>query len=99
MVENGSYFLYFEDYDATDGLDVWFYMTAEANEGDTTEVEDNGLKVLVPETMESSDGRAEVEGTFTVPLPDDFDPQLWSGLTIWCDAYNIEMGSVGLTFN
>lgn len=99
MLENGSYFLFFEDYDATDGPDVWFYMTKEANEGDTTAVEEEGLKVLVTQTMEKSDGKAEVEGTFSVPLPDDFNPVEWEGLSVWCDAYNILMGSVGFTIN
>ena len=99
MEVNGSYFLYFEDYDATDVPDVWFYMTMNGHEGDTDAVEEQGLLILVPQTMEESDGRAEVEGTFIIPLPDDFDPQSWNGLSVWCEDYNILVGSVEFTFN
>lgn len=95
--DNGSWMLYFEDYDATDGPDVWFYMTVEGHEGDTDDVEEDGLLILVPQTMEESDGKAEVEGTFIVPLPDDFDINAWNGLSVWCEDYNILMGSVSFS--
>tara|TARA_B110000211_G_C13817688_1_gene437780 strand:+ start:176 stop:715 length:540 start_codon:yes stop_codon:yes gene_type:complete len=94
MEENGSYFLYFEDYDATDGPDVWFYMTVEGNEEDTEKVEDEGLLIVTPQT---EDGRAEVEGTFSIPLPEDYDPDAWAGLTVWCEQYSLSMGSVALS--
>jgi hypothetical protein len=93
MLDDGKYFLYFEDYDATDVPDAYFYMTVEGNEEDTQKVEDEGLLILTPQT---DDGRAEVEGTFIIPLPEDYDPDAWAGLTVWCDAYNIVVGSVSL---
>lgn len=93
MVENGSYFLFFEDYDATDGPDVWFYMTVEGNEEDTEKVEVEGLLIITPQT---DDGRAEVDGTFSIPLPEDYDPDAWNGLTVWCEDYDLSMGSVAL---
>lgn len=93
MLENGSYFLYFEDYDATDGPDVWFYMTEQGNEEDTQKVEGEGLLIITPQT---EDGRAEVEGTFIIPLPEDYDPDAWAGLTVWCEDYDLSMGSVSL---
>ena len=94
MEENGSYFLYFEDYDATDGPDVWFYMTVEGNEERTEKVEGEGLLIVTPQT---EDGRAEVEGTFSIPLPEDYDPDAWAGLTVWCEDYDLSMGSVSLS--
>ena len=93
MLDEGSYFLYFEDYDATDVPDAYFYMTVEGNEEDTDKIEDDGLLILTPQT---DDGKAEVEGTFIIPLPEDYDPDAWAGLTVWCDAYNIVVGSVSL---
>lgn len=95
--EGGLWLLTFEDFDATDGPDVWFYLTESGHEGDSESVEERGLLVLVPQTMNNSDGRAEVEGTFTVPLPQDFDPTSWGGLSVWCEDYNILMGSVAFS--
>jgi hypothetical protein len=92
--ENGSYSLYFKDYDATDGPDVWFYLTVNPNEGDTNAVEDDGLRVLVPQT---DNGMAEIEGTFSIPLRTDFNATAWGGLSVWCADYNILMGSVGFS--
>jgi hypothetical protein len=93
MLDNGSYFLYFEDYDATDVPDAYFYMTVEGNEENTEKIEDDGLLILTPQT---DDGKAEVEGTFIIPLPEDYDPDAWAGLTVWCDAYDVVVGSASL---
>ena len=93
MLDEGKYFLYFEDYDATDVPDAYFYLTVEGNEEDTLKIEDDGLLILTPD---SDDGKAEVEGTFFIPLPEDYDPDAWAGLTVWCDAYNIVVGSASL---
>ena len=39
----------------------------------------------------------KVEGTFSIPLPEDYDPDAWAGLTVWCEDYNLSMGSVALS--
>lgn len=91
---NGTWMLAFEDYDATDGPDVWFYLTKEGHEGETEAVEEDGLLVLVPQI---DDGRAEVEGNFLIPLPDSFIVTEWGGLSVWCEDYNILMGSVAFS--
>ena len=48
-------------------------------------------------TPQTEDGRAEVEGTFSIPLPEDYDPDAWAGLTVWCEQYSLSMGSVALS--
>jgi len=93
MVDEGKYFLYFEDYDATDVPDAYFYLTVEGNEEDTQKIEEEGLLILTPD---SDDGKAEVEGTFFIPLPEDYNPDAWAGLTVWCDAYDVVVGSASL---
>ena len=69
-------------------------MTVEGNEERTEKVEGEGLLIVTPQT---EDGRAEVEGTFSIPLPEDYDPDAWAGLTVWCKDYSLSMGSVGLS--
>jgi len=88
--DGGAYFLRFEDYDATSGPDVYFYLTPSANAGSASEVENEGLRVLVPGG--ASGGQATLRGNFNVPLPADFDATMYNGLVVWCDRFNVEFG-------
>ena len=92
--DNGSHSLYFEDYDATNGPDVYFYLTHTANARTTQAVEDDGMIVLVPEGRK---GQATVRGTFLVPIPGTIEPSAWNGLTVWCDDFDEVFGTVEFT--
>lgn len=88
-----GHFLRFEDYDATDGPDVYFYLVRDAGASSRDAVEGDGLLVRVPGGTE---GRATVRGTFNVPLPADFDPSLWNGVAVWCDRFDALFGDATL---
>lgn len=92
-LDDGSHLLRFEDYEATDGPDVYVYLTPGGPEG--SDVEGDGLKVLVPGGGE--DGQATLRGNFSVPLPGDVDPDDWSGVAIWCEDFNVLFGGAELT--
>lgn len=85
--------LRFEDYRATAGPDVYFYLTPSADPRTTREVE-SGLRVLVPGGDE--DGEATLRGNFNVPLPAGFDPAAFRGLAAWCDRFDVLFGSASL---
>ena len=91
--DGGSYYLRFEDYEATSGPDVFFYLTSTADARTTQQVE-SGLRVLVPGG--SDGGEATLRGSFNVPLPADFDPARYRGLAIWCDQFDTLFGSAAL---
>lgn len=88
-----AYLLRFEGYQATDGPDVYFYLTR-APAARTTEEVESGLRVLVPGG--AADGEATLRGDFHVPLPQGFDPATWQGVVAWCDQFNVLFGSAAL---
>lgn len=79
-------FLRFEDYEATDGPDVYFYVV----KGATDTVDGDDVKVLVPE---GTDGHATLRGNFNVPLPPGMDWSAYDGVVVWCDRFDVEFGS------
>lgn len=91
---NGTYLLRFEDYDAREGPDVYLYLTREAGDGNTAEVEGDGLRLRVPGGEE--DGRATVRGSFNVFLPEGTDALVYGGITIWCDQFDQFFGHAPL---
>jgi hypothetical protein len=87
-------FLRFEGYDATDGPDVYLYLTRKPHDESTAGVEGDGARVLVPGGKE---GRATLRGNFNVRLPDDgTDWAAFEGATMWCDRFNVPFGSAAL---
>jgi hypothetical protein len=88
-----GYALRLEDYDATAGPDVFFFLTEQPGARSTADVE-RGLRVLVPGGADG--GEATLRGDFNVPLPAGFDPARWQGLAAWCDGFNVLFGSAAL---
>lgn len=83
-----GWFLRFEDYEATDGPDVYFYLV----KGDGAVEE--GYRVLVPGGEE---GRATLRGNFNVPLEGDaMDWSAYDGVVVWCDRFDVRFGSATL---
>lgn len=91
---NGTYLLRFEGYDAREGPDVYLYLTREAGDSTTAEVEGDGLRVRVPGG--EGDGRATVRGSFNVFLPEGTEALAYGGVTIWCDQFNHFFGHAPL---
>lgn len=87
---DGAPFLRFEDYEATDGPDVYIYLVRGAT--DTVDADD--VKVLVPE---GKDGHATLRGNFNVPLPAGMDWTSYDGIVVWCDRFDVEFGSAALS--
>lgn len=86
---DGSHLLRFEEYEATSGPDVYYYLTPTPRADSTASVEGAGLRVTVPG---GDDGEATLRGDFNVPLPDGFDPSAYRGLSVWCERFNVLFG-------
>lgn len=93
LQDKEGYFLRFENYQATSGPDVFFYLTEKAEARSTSDVE-SGLKILTPGGADG--GEATKRGNFNIPLPADFNPDKWNGMTVWCDDFNVVFGTATL---
>lgn len=91
----GRHHLRFEAYDARAGPDVYFYLTPRADADSTADVEEEGLRVLVPGGARG--GQATLRGDFNVPLPYGFDPDRYAALVAWCDRFDERFGTAVLT--
>jgi hypothetical protein len=89
----GQLLLRFEDYQATDGPDVFLHLTPGSNPRTTAQVE-AGLRVPVPGGPDG--GEATLRGNFHVPLPAGVDPAGFRGLAVWCDQFNVLFGNASL---
>ena len=89
-----GYVLRFEDYEATAGPDVYYYLTPSADARTTDQVEGAGLAVRVPGG--APDGQATLRGSFNVPLPAGTDPAAYHGLVVWCRNFNAYFGGAAL---
>lgn len=90
---DGAYYLRFEEYDQTQGPDVFVYLTQSADARSTSEVE-SGLRVLIEGGADG--GESTKEGDFQQRLPDGFDPSRYDGVVIWCDQFNVLFGRAAL---
>ncbi|WP_458207051.1 DM13 domain-containing protein [Haladaptatus sp. NG-SE-30] len=88
-----GYYLRFENYQQTQGPDVYVYLT-EASDPDTNAEIRAGQKVLIDGGAEG--GESTKEGTFTQRLPADLDPARYDGVAIWCDRFSTPFGSAPL---
>lgn len=77
-------FLRFEDYEATDGPDVYYYL---ARSGEPIE---SGIRVLVPG---GNEGRATLRGNFNVPLEGAMDWTTYDTIVVWCDRFDVTFGT------
>ncbi|HEV8360343.1 MAG TPA: DM13 domain-containing protein [Candidatus Thermoplasmatota archaeon] len=89
-----GWFLRFEDYDATSGPDVYFYLTRGTSDWSAAEVEGNGVRVPVPGG--AADGQATLRGDFNVPLAGGVDPAQYRGLAVWCRNFDTLFGYAAL---
>lgn len=91
--DQNGFILRFENYEATSGPDVYFYLTEQANARSTSDVE-GGMKLATPGGRDG--GEATKRGNFNIPLPSDFDPSKWHGITVWCDDFNVVFGTAAI---
>lgn len=87
---DGSASLRFEDYEATAGPDVYFFLTPKARADTAADVEGAGVRLAVPGG--SSDGQATLRGDFNVPLAASIDLDAYRGITVWCQRYDAFFG-------
>ncbi len=83
-------FLRFEDYDATSGPDVYFYLSTDPA-GDY----DAGQVMRVPVDRGAEDGQATLRGTFNVRLPAGAGTN-WSSIIVWCDDFDVKFGHASI---
>ncbi|MDY6764321.1 MAG: DM13 domain-containing protein [Halobacteria archaeon] len=93
LKDDQGYYLRFEDYEQTQGPDVYVYLTP-AEDPDTTSEIENGIKVLIDGGAEG--GESTKVGNFNQRLPDNFDPNRYNGVAIWCDDFSVPFGAATL---
>jgi len=84
-----GYYLYFQNYEQTQGPDVFIYLTNDSRPTERTHIYD-AEKVLIDGGADG--GESTVEGTFVQRLPDDVDPSRFDGIAVWCDDFSIPFG-------
>jgi hypothetical protein len=89
-----GHFLLFENYEQTQGPDVFVYLTPAAAPATTAEVEGAGLRVLIDGGADG--GESTRTGTFTQRLPADLDPTVYGGVSVWCDRFDTPFGAATL---
>ncbi len=89
--DDRGYFLFFEDFDARAGPDVYLYLST-TPDGDWEG--GDRLKVLMAGGAE--DGQATLRGDFRVDLPGDFDPGVYNSAILWCDDFATLFGTAAL---
>ena len=80
-----------ENYQQTDGPDVYCYLTESASPSSLSDVVDHG--VLIPVPGGASDGQTTLRGSFNVPLPDGLDVSRYHGLAAWGQTTHVLFGS------
>ncbi|MDZ7701764.1 MAG: DM13 domain-containing protein [Halobacteriales archaeon] len=94
LVEDAEgYLLRFEDYEQTQGPDVYVYLTQVADP-DTRGAVGAGYKVRIDGG--AGNGESTKVGTFEQRLPDDLDPRAFRGVAIWCDRFATPFGAATL---
>ncbi|WP_129114822.1 DM13 domain-containing protein [Halegenticoccus tardaugens] len=91
--DGDGHFLRFEDYEQTQGPDVFVYVTP-APDPDTSEEIAEGRKVLIDGGADG--GESTKVGTFVQRLPEGTDPEGYEGVSIWCDRFAVPFGAATL---
>lgn len=91
--EEGLY-LRFEDYEQTQGPDVYVYVTPAESPTSQSAVSD-GRKVRIDGGGDG--GESTKEGTFTQRLPEGVDASEVNGVAVWCDQFATPFGSATLS--
>lgn len=94
LEDEDGYHLQFENYQQTQGPDVYVYLTPSSDPDKTREIE-AGRKILIDGGAES--GESTKEGTFVQRLPSDIDGEQYDGVAIWCDQFSVPFGAASLT--
>lgn len=81
-----GYVLRFEDYDATAGPDVYFYLTKSGT------VDADAVRV----PTDTPSGQATPRGAFNVRVPEGVDATQFSGVAAWCDRFDVAFGGASL---
>lgn len=89
-----EHYLRFEDYQQTQGPDVFVYVTPGADPDSKSEVK-AGLRVLIEGGADG--GESTKVGNFHQKLPDGFDPSPYNGVGIWCDRFSVAFGAATLS--
>ncbi len=82
----GEAHLRFEGYDATNGPDVYLYVSSNPDGA----FDEGATRILVPGGSE--DGQATLRGNFNVPLPDGVDPEQIGSVIVWCKRFGVTFG-------
>ena len=91
--DGGTHYLRFENYEQTQGPDVFVYLTPSATPEASADVA-AGERVLIDGGADG--GESTKEGTFVQALPEDVDPTQYRGVSIWCDDFGVPFGSATL---
>lgn len=91
--DDQGYYLRFENYEQTQGPDVFVYLTP-AEDPDTSNEIGNGIRILIDGGAEG--GESTKVGNFNQRLPDGFDPSRYNGVGIWCDDFSVPFGAATL---
>jgi len=85
----GRHVLRFEDYEATAGPAVYFYLTRAGAAPDAQGIEGEGLLVRTPTTT----GQATLRGDFNLEIPEGVDVARYDGVAVWCERFDVLFGS------
>lgn len=86
-------YLRFEDYEQTQGPDVFVYLTPSTDPTTNQEINE-GVKIRIDGGPDG--GEITKEGNFNQKIPDDIDVDNYNGIGIWCDAFSTPFGTANL---
>lgn len=90
---DGDHYLRFENYEQTLGPDVFLYLT-ETEDPDTNSEISNGEKIRIDGGPDN--GEITKEGNFNQKIPEEINPEDYSGVAVWCDAFSVPFGAAEL---
>lgn len=89
----GEYWLRFENYQQTQGPDVFLYLTPSPDPDTRDEIE-AGRRILIDGG--AGGGEMTKVGNFNQKLPADVDVSLYHGAGVWCQRFGVPFGSAPL---
>lgn len=87
---DGKHYLRFENYQQTQGPDVFVYLTP-SEDPDTSDEISEGVKIRIDGGPDG--GEIVKEGNFNQKIPEDIDVSRYNGVGIWCDAFSTPFGA------
>ncbi len=90
---NNENYLRFENYEQTQGPDVFAYLTPSESPNTREEIEES-KKIRINGGPDG--GEIVKEGNFNQKLPSDIDPSKYKGVAIWCDEFSVPFGYASL---